>query len=331
MFLPKYTQVASLTRANLLCRLLPLTKIRKVSYDGTPSSLAHSEANNDILSDNIETVKLAYDKHSPPGVFSSANPPIVFLHGLFGCKSNNRTVSKKLALMLDRDVYCLDLRNHGASPHIGRMDYSAMGADVERFIKDHELKNPILIGHSMGAKAAMAVCLRKPKLCSLLIPVDNAPVDFTAGATGFSKFGMYVRQLQKIEANRSLKSLRECDSVLAEVESNKVIRQFLLMNMKPSKDGGYRCVVALDVLAKTLDNVSAWPFNSDYSRWSKPALFIRGKKSPYVADNFLNSIAKFFPRFEVYDVDAGHWLISEKPHEFVTAVAEWISYKEDIS
>ncbi len=329
MFLQKFPLLAPAARASLLCRLLPLNKIRTITYDGTPNSMAHSESNGDILSDNIQTVKLAYDKHSPPGMFSSANPPIVFLHGLFGCKSNNRTVSKKLAMLLDRDVYCLDLRNHGASPHIDRMDYPAMGADVERFIADHNLKDPILIGHSMGAKAAMSVCLRKPKLCSLLIPVDNAPVDFTAGATGFSKFGIYVRQLQRIEANRSLKSLRECDRILAEVESNKVIRQFLLMNMKPSKEGGYRCVVALDVLAKTLDNVSAWPFNCDYTRWSGPALFIRGKNSPYVADNFLTSIAKFFPRFEVYDVDAGHWLISEKPQEFVTEVAEWISFKED--
>lgn len=42
-----------------------------------------------------------------------------------------------------------DLRNHGDSSHNPRHDYTALGEDVEGFIRQHKLEKPTLIGHSM--------------------------------------------------------------------------------------------------------------------------------------------------------------------------------------
>ncbi|KAG7814273.1 hypothetical protein KL921_000547 [Ogataea angusta] len=295
-------------------------------YDGTPKSLAHSDLGRTALDKEITSVELAYERYSPRS--PTTNNPIIFLHGLFGSKTNNRTVSKQLVNTLDRDVYCLDLRNHGDSPHSERHDYPSLAADVERFVEDHDLIDPILIGHSMGAKTAMAVCLRRPELCSMLVSIDNAPVDFTAGGTGFSKFGIYIKQLKKIQGDPSLKSLKDCDNILAQVESNPAVRQFLLTNIKRSVNQ-FTSRVPLDILAKSLDNISGWPFNYEISRWTRPALFIRGKQSPYIADEYLASVGLFFPNFVVKDVDAGHWLISEKPKEFVSLVTNWVQTAED--
>ena len=44
-----------------------------------------------------------------------------------------------------------DLRNHGDSPHDPVHNYSAMAADVEEFMQQHDLRLPTLIGHSMSA------------------------------------------------------------------------------------------------------------------------------------------------------------------------------------
>jgi pimeloyl-ACP methyl ester carboxylesterase len=52
------------------------------------------------------------------------------------------------------------------------------------------------------------------------------------------------------------------------------------------------------------------------TRYDGPTLFIRGLKSPYVPDDILPLIGEFFPRFELRDVDCGHWVISEKPEDF---------------
>lgn len=47
----------------------------------------------------IKTVRLAFDLHQPPLAEPKQTearhlPPILFLHGLFGSKANNRSVSK---------------------------------------------------------------------------------------------------------------------------------------------------------------------------------------------------------------------------------------------
>lgn len=52
------------------------------------------------------------------------------------------------------------------------------------------------------------------------------------------------------------------------------------------------------------------------ARYEGPSLFIRGTKSHYVPDDVLPLVGRFFPRFELRDIDCGHWVISEKPEPF---------------
>ncbi len=54
--------------------------------------------------------------------------------------------SKAFASELDRSVYVLDARNHGDSPHNKSHTYPVMAQDVKRFILDHGLNQPIVIG-----------------------------------------------------------------------------------------------------------------------------------------------------------------------------------------
>ncbi len=41
-------------------------------------------------------------------------------------------------------------------------------------------------------------------------------------------------------------------------------------------------------------------------------------------------IGQFFPRFQIKDVDAGHWLISEQPAEFLRIVREFMEDEEEV-
>lgn len=60
-----------------------------------------------------------------------------------------------------------------------------------------------------------------------------------------------------------------------------------------------------------------FPFrNPDEVRFEKPTLFVRGTKSHYVSDDALPVIGRFFPTFELRDIEAGHWVISENPEAF---------------
>ncbi|KAK3112887.1 hypothetical protein LTR53_010362 [Teratosphaeriaceae sp. CCFEE 6253] len=261
-------------------------------------------------------IKLAYDLHEPsnasPETAQNA-PPIVFIHGLFGSKKNNRSMSKVFARELNRRVYAIDCRNHGDSSHDPRHDYTALAEDVELFMQAHDLQKSTLIGHSMGAKTAMTVALRNKVAIGSLIPVDNAPVD----AALKSDFGKYVHGMKRID-QAACKRQSDADVILQDYEKSLGIRQFLLSNLvRDPETGMQKFKIPIKILAAALDNMADFPFKDpDQARWNGPTLVVRGTKSHYVADEMLPLVGRFFPRFEVVDVEAGHWVISEKPEEF---------------
>ena len=61
------------------------------------------------------------------------------------------------------------------------MGYPAMAEDVLAYLDRHALANPILLGHSMGGKAAMTLALRHPECLRALIVADIAPVRYDHG------------------------------------------------------------------------------------------------------------------------------------------------------
>ncbi|KAK4453600.1 Alpha/Beta hydrolase protein [Podospora aff. communis PSN243] len=276
---------------------------------------------------SLPTVPLVYDLHAPakPTVPDAQTSPLIIMHGLFGSKKNNRSISKVLARDLGRHVYALDLRNHGESPHHDRHDYTAMAADVADFVRAHNLRDPTLIGHSMGAKTAMALALREPDLIASIIAVDNAPVD----ARLESDFERYIRGMKEIDG-ADVTRQAEADKILEPYEQSVTIRQFLLGNLhRPDGAKAQKFRVPLAILGKALDHLGDFPYkNPGEVRFEKPALFIRGTRSKYVPDEVIPVIGQFFPRFELVDVDAGHWLISENPEAFREAVVRFLEPKE---
>lgn len=110
------------------------------------------------------------------------------------------------------------------------------------------------------------------------------------------------------------------ESTDIQISKNLGIRQFLLTNLinipeDPQHHQKFR--IPLSTLAASLDNMADFPFKDPETlRYSKPTLFIRGTKSHYVADETLPVIGSFFPCFELVDVEAGHWIVSENPKAF---------------
>ncbi|KAF1942106.1 alpha/beta-hydrolase [Clathrospora elynae] len=273
---------------------------------------------------SLRVVDLAYRLHDDQG--KAKGDPIVMIHGLFGSKRNNQSVGNALARLLARPVYALDTRNHGESPHSHPHTYTALAEDVEAFLAKHGLRNATLIGHSMGAKTVMAMALRNPDCCANIIPVDNAPVD-AALSSDFPKFAQGMQQVEKAQP----KTQRQADGVLEPYAKDLPVRQFLLTNLaRPEPGAALKFRIPIGTLSKSLGHMADFPFrNPDEVQFTKRALFIRGTKSHYVSDEVLPIIGRFFPRFELVDIDAGHWVISEKPDEFIQAVVKFLQEKED--
>lgn len=227
-----------------------------------------------------------------------------------------------LASALSRPIFSIDTRNHGDSAHDPTHDYLALADDVEAFLLKMKLKNSTLIGHSMGAKVAMTLALRNPKCCANIIAVDNAPVD-AALSSDFPKY---------IEAMRTVTRLGpvtkgEASALMRPYVPQLAVREFLLSNLHRAVQGQpMKWRIPVDILAKSLDNMADFPFTDPETHFfTKRALFIRGTKSKYVSDETLPIIGRFFPRFELVDINCGHWVISEKPLEFVNAVMDFLT------
>lgn len=180
----------------------------------------------------------------------------------------------------------------------------------------------------------MTIALRSPDTVGALISVDNAPVD----AALTSDFPKYIRGMRRIEDAQITKQI-EAEDIMKEYESvcalcqtspliadtrispsskSLPIRQFLLTNLiRPLNSKFLRFRVPVATLAAALGNMGDFPFRDpDEAQFKKPALFIRGTKSSYIADDVLPLIGRFFPRFQLRDIASGHWVISEKPEEF---------------
>ncbi|KAB8233489.1 putative alpha/beta hydrolase [Aspergillus alliaceus] len=255
-----------------------------------------------------------------PDKEEASRSPIVFMHGLFGSKQNNRSISKALARDLKRQVFILDLRNHGHSFHSQEHTYTAMAEDVVNFIHQQKLKKCVLIGHSMGAKTAMTVALDSPSLVSALVPVDNAPVN----APLKGDFGKYVQGMQNIEAQNVVKQ-SDADKILKDYEDSLPIRQFLLTNLVRGEDGTMKFRVPVSILGDALSEMANFPYTEPGSvTYNGPTLFVRGTKSKYVSDETIPAIKKFFPHAQIADVEAGHWLISENPEAFRQEVVTFL-------
>ncbi|EFE41327.1 alpha/beta hydrolase, putative [Trichophyton verrucosum HKI 0517] len=168
-----------------------------------------------------------------------------------------------------------DLRNHGDSLHHPKHDYTELALDVEYFIHQHSLQDPILIGHSMGMRH---------------IQSQAAPVS----------------------------SLSEADALLSQFEPDPAIRLFLLTNLtrKSGKDH-LHFRVPLDILSSSLDALGDFPYTDPRkTRFEKPALIVRATRSHYLPDHSKELMQTFFPNLKMVDFDCGHWVITEKPHEF---------------
>ena len=268
--------------------------------------------------------------------------PIIIMHGLLGNKLNNRTLGKLLNSTLQRDVYLLDMRNHGSSPVSKDHDYKHMAADVFGFMQDHNINKPVLIGHSMGAKVVMTCVIEDKECASMGVCLDNAPV--CKLPTG--KFVQYMELLQEICRDPDIVDSKGAYNKLGEMESNLFVKQFLMTTLKRVQkrnevsDGekgkknvrwGYEERIPLEILKEAVikGKISEWDFDPRTSRWAGPMLFLRGTESDAIADEYIPTIGLFFPNFELRDVKAGHYLNVTKAQECAELIAEFIDRHDE--
>ncbi|XP_004450987.1 sn-1-specific diacylglycerol lipase ABHD11 [Dasypus novemcinctus] len=251
-----------------------------------------------------------------------ARPALVFLHGLFGCKTNFNSIAKALAQQTGRRVLTVDARNHGDSPHSPDMSYEAMSQDLQDLLLQLGLAPCVLVGHSMGGKTAMLLALQRPELVERLIAVDISPMV----TTSVSDFPTYMAAMRAVaipaEVPRS-RARKLADEQLSSVIKDVAVRQFLLTNLV-EVDGRFVWRVNLDALAQHVDTIMAFPPRQD--SYLGPTLFLLGANSRFVHPSHYPEIRRLFPRAQMQTVpNAGHWVHADRPQDFVAAIRGFLA------
>lgn len=241
--------------------------------------------------------------------------PLLMAHGLLGQGRNFGTLAKALAAA--RDVYVVDMRNHGDSPWDARMDYPAMAEDLANFIATEMGGQAHVFGHSMGGKAAMRLALDAPERVAGLMVADIAPVAYTHS------------HLSEINALRALDlstitRRSEADTALRDAVPDRGMRAFLVQNLRLSPEGTrYRS--NLDVLADAMETLVGWAEVRGES-FTGPVRFIAGGESSYVKPAHHAAIHTLFPRATIDVIPgAGHWIHAQKPQEVRASVQDFLA------
>lgn len=103
-----------------------------------------------------------------------AKPPVVLAHG--GLEDGRCWSPLAEALAPDYDVIAVDSRGHGHSsdPPDG-FELLTQAEDMAGFIVGLELERPALLGHSLGAEAALVLAGSYPELLGAIVLEDPGP------------------------------------------------------------------------------------------------------------------------------------------------------------
>ena len=248
--------------------------------------------------------------------FGREGPPWLILHGLFGSSRNWRGFA--LDFQKEFRIWTFDQRNHGDSPHASRMDYPLMAGDVRNFADSHELSKFGLLGHSMGGKTAMQLALDVPTQIRFLIVVDIAPVHYTH--QGHHRQLISVMKQTKLNG---IKRMNEAEAMLKDRIPDPVLRKFLMLNLKPEKNG-MKWRLGLEGIDASLNRLLEAP--TDLGKiYEGPTLFIGGEKSNYLHPSHHPEVRRFFPNSRIVMLKkAGHWIHAEQPEAFRKTVKSFL-------
>lgn len=254
-------------------------------------------------------------------VIEGEGEPLVLLHGF---SSSSHTFSHWMKPLSKKyKVYAIDLKGFGNSPKPLDDKYSVYDQMllVKAFLDDHHIKNPIMIGHSLGGGVVLALALSKEVAIKKMVLIDaaaykqNLPkllrwLQFPI----LGKLGFYIMPAH-FEIQEGYK--------YAFYDNDKIPQEgvdILTKNLQ-SKNGKYAFAKASDFLIPDdIDEVSKRYTEIDIPTliiWGYDDIIIRRDKAYRLHRDIKNSTLRF-----IYD--CGHMPQEEKPLETLKLIQNFL-------
>jgi pimeloyl-ACP methyl ester carboxylesterase len=228
---------------------------------------------------------------------AAAAPPLLLLHG--GGQSAHTWDAFCLAMKDRFRCVALDQRGHGDSDWSSSGEYAIAdhARDVAAFVQALELRQPIVVGMSMGGVNGIAYAASHPDRLRALVCVDIGPE---------AQYGPVDRLMRGLGGYRVFASPEDAAARLSRLGARRdpgLLRETLLLNLRRQEDGSWtwkydpRTLVGL-----TADDImeARRPLWGVLHRITCPVLVVRGADSEIFSEEDARRFTQSLPN--------GRWL-----------------------
>lgn len=249
---------------------------------------------------------------------AAGRPPMLCVHG--GAIHAHWFDFVAPGFTADYHVRALDQRGHGDSAWAVPPDYSyaRYAADLAEVVEKLDLRDFVLIGHSMGGMTSLIYAATHPGRVAKLVVVDSTMQMTEERIAPMREVG-----------NRQAKSYSTQDEIVARYRLRppgstappEVIRHVARHAVKQYDDGGWRHKFDRNIYALR-ESVDGFP------RWNHiriPALVVKGELSPRISPEIFAEIKTRCPQAELAEVPSSdHHVMLDNPAGFVAAVKAFL-------
>ncbi len=250
---------------------------------------------------------------------------LIFLHGIM--MNSNIWESYLQRFSLYGQVYALDFLGHGLSTKKPDLTLEDLILQLDTFIEKKKLKNPILIGHSLGGMVGAIYASRYPKKVKQLISISTVDYDTFIGDFKTMFNSNFVNLLEGIL--NPLTSLMFMESLMEQVYNNESF-------LKPHERDHFLYHTKIKGVKKSsfslMKNYRLQDFSSDcYKNIQCPTLIIHGTKDKLIGVNNSDALEKAIPYAKLIKVVGGsHMLIHEDKEKVMGFLDEALGIKTKV-
>ena len=261
-------------------------------------------------------VKLFFRKYG-------SGKPLIIAHGLYGMSDNWLNIAKPLSEIYE--VFLIDLRNHGNSPHSDEHSYPLISQDIAEFLSENSIKKASFVGHSMGGKAVMNFAFDFPQSVENMIVVDISPRQYIFNEkeiAGYLNHYEIMKMMHRTEFN-NFQTREQIEKHLSGFIPDTKIVKFLIKNIKRNSENKFEWKINISALLRNFKKLFEEVGRPD-DVFSGKTLFIKAENSPYISEADTEIIKRKFPNSQIRTMpECGHWVHYEKPAEMIEIISKF--------
>lgn len=235
--------------------------------------------------------------------YGQGEKSLIFIHG-WGCDLN--TWKYQFDYFKDKyHIVLIDLPGYGQSDKV-KQDYTIdlFAQSVSEVIRDLEIKNPVLVAHSMGLPVAIEVLKQLNAENSILCNIDGVYFDFPTDSIENNQYKEGLTEFANMFNGENYKQNVEqfCSGFITGT-TPKYVKNYILSTMTETPQKvGYQSM-------KSLIDQKYW----DKKTLKNQTISIYAKTDELAPDNE-NVLRKQFPNLTYIEMDSvNHFLMMEKP------------------